>query len=500
MTPLERLRQRADKHAQNLAFVSGEDRWTYGRLAAEAARLARGLAALGIRAGDRVVLHLWNCPEMLVAYYACFELGAIAAPLRTAFKAAELARLMQRLQPSLYIGDAGLYHAIADAAFSYLPATRRFVVGANPADGLAKPWAALFAGAGDVSSTCDADAPAVLINTSGTTGEPKFVVHSHRSLAAVAAASGVLGIDQRQIVPVFLPLAHGSGLFISICSLEAGAPFILLERFDADGVLDAIARHHATLFFGMPAMCAALVERQRERPREVRSLRLCLTGGDVCPLLLQEQFEAAFGVPLSNVWGATEVVGMLTYGLVPGAVCRVVPGAQFRLVDEDGRAVERGDAGELLLRGPSVTPGYWIAPGVVETALRDGWFHTGDVMRQDETGDLRFVARKQDLIIRGGTNISPMEVENALTMAHPAIREAAVVGVPDPLLGERVVSFIRLTGRVRGDIRKDVLAAVARQLADYKVPERLEIVDSIPRNALGKIDRSRLAALVVGAA
>ena len=188
---------------------------------------------------------------------------------------------------------------------------------------------------------------------------------------------------------------------------------------------------------------------------------------------------------------STEACGSLTYGLEPGPVTRIVRGAQVRLVDENDEPVPPGEVGELAVRGPHVTIGYWAGPGRITDAPKEGWFHTGDLMRQDEKGDLWFVSRKKHLIVRGGSKISPVEVERVL-MAHPAVRDAAVVGVPDPDLGQRVAGFVQVAdGAQRVDVC-EILAFAAERLADYKVPETLEIVDKIPRNTLGKIDRQLL--------
>jgi acyl-CoA synthetase (AMP-forming)/AMP-acid ligase II len=181
--------------------------------------------------------------------------------------------------------------------------------------------------------------------------------------------------------------------------------------------------------------------------------------------------------------------------LEPGPVSRIVNGAEVRLIDESGVPVPRGEVGELVLRGPNVTIGYWSEPGLIEDTPQDGWFRTGDLMRQGANDDLWFVSRKKDLIIRGGLNVSPAEIERVLT-AHPAVRDAAVVGVPDAVLGQRVAGFVQIERGTRGVILKELLAGVGALLADYKVPESLEMIDAIPRNGLGKIDRKSLLAKI----
>jgi len=288
---------------------------------------------------------------------------------------------------------------------------------------------------------------------------------------------------------------HAAGFANLMACIRFGVPVILFERFDPDRMLDAIERHRCTWFVGMAPAFMAMLEHQRSRARDVSSLRICVTAGDVCPPQLQQEFPSAFGVPLRSTWGATEVLGSLTYGLESGPVSRIVKGAQVRLVDDAGVSVPLGEVGELVIRGPNVSIGYWAGPGVVEDAPENGWYRSGDLMRQDEKGNLWFVSRKKDLIVRGGSNISPVEVEHVLT-AHPAVRDAAVLGIPDEVLGQRVAGFVQLKNNARPQIVNQILDTVRDQLADYKVPEHLQVVAAIPRNALGKTDRAALLAMI----
>jgi long-chain acyl-CoA synthetase len=500
MTPISMLDQWAKSRPNHVAFIAGDEIWTYQRLATQADRVARGFLARGVRPGDRVALHMANVPEMIVAYYACFRTGVIASPLNNRFKTSELKQVLQRLQPALYIGQAQLYPAVAAVDSTILPPTARYIVGGAVDDDRAQPWASLLEDTADKSipSVPDIDSPAVLLTTSGTTGQPKFVVHTPATLSAISDTCVELGLQKDHVVGNFVPMVHCSGLCVLLLCMRLGLQMILFERFDADAVLDGIEAYRCNWILGLPFMYAALLETQWTQPRKIASLRFCLTGGDVCPQHLQQEFPHAFGVPLRSVWAATETVGSLTFGLQLGPVVRVVPGAQIRLVDGDGESVPRGEAGELWVRGPNVTPGYWAGPGRIEDPTFGGWFATGDLMRQGEGDDLWFVSRKKDLIIRGGSNISPIEVERVLKN-HRTVHDAAVFGVPDAVLGERVAALVQLTDNASPAARDDVLASAKAELADYKVPERLEIVSEIPRNGLGKIDRKLLRATMEAA-
>jgi acyl-CoA synthetase (AMP-forming)/AMP-acid ligase II len=492
MTPTGTLYHRVTSQ-KKVAFIKDQEIWTYERLATEVERLARGLVERGLRKGDRVALHMANLPELVIAYHACFRIGVIAAPLNIRFKAAELRPLLRRLRPALYIGQAALYSQVASIDSSIIASNGRFVVDGSVNDPRVQPWTRLFAETNGepVRVAPDVDAPAVLLTTSGTTGQPKFVIHSLATLSKAGESFEHWDLDSGQIATLFCPMVHGSGLFTMLACIRFGVPFVLFEGFDPDAILDAIERHRCTWILGLPFMFLALLHHQRARARNVESLRTCLAGGDVCPPQLQDQFPRFFGIPLRSSWVSTEACGSLTYGLQPGPVSRVVPGAQIRLLDDNHVPVPRGEPGEMVVRGPHVTIGYWAGPGQIKDAPKEGWFHTGDLMRQDEKGDLWFVARKKHLIIRGGSNISPVEIERVLT-AHPAVRDAAVVGVPDPDLGQRVAGFVQLADSVQSVDLNEILAFATERLADYKVPETLEIVDKIPRNTLGKIDRQLL--------
>jgi acyl-CoA synthetase (AMP-forming)/AMP-acid ligase II len=502
MNPWNALFHRATTYPDGTAFIYNDVVWTYHDLVIRAEQLSRALLARGVRQGDRVVLHMPNRPEMAVALYGCFRFGVIACPTNLRFKTAELREIFQRLQPALYLGEEQLYSHVEAIEPEILATEKRFVIGPSGAYKGAMPWSALLVdsfGNAPMPPEPDKDAPALLLTTSGTTGQPKFVTHTAATLAAIVEAFAHHDLGAAQPVLNTCPMVHSAGLFTFLASVNFGAPMILIERFDADAVLDQIELRGCTWMPGLPYMYGVLLECQRKQPRKVNSLRYCTCAGDVCPIQLQVDFEATFGAPLRNLWAATEVFGSHRHGLRPGPVSRIAPGAQVRLVDDEGRKVARGAIGEFLVRGPYVTVGYWVGPGRIDDATRDGWYHSGDLMRQGEGDELWFVGRKKDIIIRGGSNISPVEVERVL-LNHPLVRDAAVFGVPDPALGQRVAAVVQLSNGVSDAALGVILSDIKQQLADYKVPERLLAVDAVPRNALGKVDRRAAATAMLGRA
>jgi long-chain acyl-CoA synthetase len=500
MTPIDALYAHAQTRPSQAAMIAGDQYWTYARLVTECERLAKAMLARGVKPGDRVALHMTNVPEMTIAYYACFRIGAIAAPLNIRMKTAELRPILKLMDASLYLGQAQLYAEIVGIEPDILPSHVRYVVGGSVKDERARPWERIYAGSANVPLPAmpDPDAPAVLLGTSGTSGASKLVVHTATTLGATTEACIELGMRGQHTTLNMVPMVHCSGLTVMLCSIRFGARMILLERFDPGAALDAIAAHRCTWVIGLPFMYADMVQVQSMHPRNVASLKYCASGGDVCPVQVQNKFAGAFGLPLYSTWAATEVLGALIHGLQPGPVTRMTSPDDVRLVDDNGAPVRRGAVGELLIRAPQLTPGYWTGPDRIEDAAPDGWYRTGDLMRQGDKDDLWFVARKKNLIIRGGSNISPLEVEHVL-LSHPAVCDAAVVGIPDQRLGQRVAAVVQLAADADDEVLDDILDYARAQLADYKVPERLQVLSKIPRNGIGKIDRKTLIVDLVDA-
>jgi long-chain acyl-CoA synthetase len=400
MTPVLALYFHADSSPNQVALMAGDDSWTYRRLAAGVDQLARAMTARGIHPGDRVVLHMVNRPELVLAYLACFRIGAIAAPLDTRLKASELRPLLVRLRPALYIGDHGLYPRVSTVDAEILGLGSRFVVGGQAQDG-AQSWNELLRKRDGeaVPDFPDIHAPSVLLPTSGSTGLAKFVAHSALSLNACVDASMRMGLDDHS--PIILAcgsMLHASGFQTLVQSIRCGATAVVLERFNADAALDAIEKYRCTWMTGFPFMYVDMLRSQRSKPRVVDSLRFCVSSGEVCPLEVQHDFERVFGLPLRSVWSSTEVTGTLIHGLRPGAVSRCGSRSQVLLIDENGAPVARGEAGELCIRGANVAVGYWTYPGLLQSACVDGWFRTGDLMRQGDGDDIWFIARKTDSI------------------------------------------------------------------------------------------------------
>jgi long-chain acyl-CoA synthetase len=493
--PFDALIDQAEARPAATAFTFRQDHWTYGRMRDAVLRLAMGMRNLGIGAGDRVILHMTNVPELAVAHYACMAIGAISTPLNVLLKAPEIPPLLARLRPSLYIGQQALYALLQGISADILPLDARYLIDGEAECVGACRYASLLAD--DISAfTTPAgheDAPAVLLGTSGTTGETKFAIHTPNSLGATVESLAAVRLDDSHLAINAMPMVHVSGFLILLAHISFGLPMVLFERFDADAVLNAVERQGASWVIGTPFMFSRMLEAQRQQPRDVGALKFACSTGDACPITLQRAFTANFGVPLHTMWGSTEVVGATTFGLEPGPVSRLLPSVRARIVDDAGDDVLYGQGGELWVKGDIVSPGYWRDGAIVPLAP-DGWYHTGDLMRRGEGDDLWFIGRKKELIIIGGANVAPVEVETVLCN-HPAVADAAVVGLPCPVMGQRVAAVIALAPAAGKTALDQVRRFAATQLADYKTPERWLIVDAVPRNRLSKIDRPSAAAL-----
>jgi long-chain acyl-CoA synthetase len=395
LTPLQALTLQARLRPDSTAFIFHNIVWTYKRLAEESERVAHGLVANGVKPGDRVALHMLSRPEIIVAYYACYRLGAIAAPLRCVFSSTELARLLKRLRPALYIGETALYPNIAPIDAAILPPSRRILIDDHTGQYGVQPWNALKQAAAVDLPTPSILEPAVLITPSGTIGAPKLITHTASSLGAIANfiyEHGGLWADDVSVSVVMM--AHASGIFRSLGLIQLGVPFVVIESFDADAVLDNVEYYRATYLFGSPSQYAALIQAQQAAPRNLSSLRFGTMGGDAFPIELQQKATSILGMPVHNHWVSSETAGSLAFGLKPGPVARVVDGAQIRLIDEAGAEVPHGEIGELLIRGPNVFAGYWEDPVATAQVLKNGWYHTGDMMRRGEDNEIWFVARR----------------------------------------------------------------------------------------------------------
>jgi malonyl-CoA/methylmalonyl-CoA synthetase len=448
---------------------------TFGEIAARSSCMASVLAARGLRAGDRLVVQLPNRLEFLELFLASLELGVIFVPVNVLYRGREVGHIVGDAEPVAVV-------TTRDLAGLVPPGTPWWDVEALTADasrpGPSEPLA------------ITGETPAALVYTSGTTGRAKGAVLTHGHLAANARtlveAWRITAEDRYLAV---LPLFHVHGLANGVCSwLASGCRMRLVERFERDQAETLLEEFRPTLFFGVPTVYVRLLELDDEVARRAGGrMRLFVCGSAPLPAPVFEAFRAKFGHAILERYGMTETLMTISNPYDgerrPGTVGRPLPGVEVRIVGPDGRDLPEGETGQLLVRGPAVFGGYWRQRGATAAALVDGWFRTGDLGERAVDGYVTLRGRASDLIISGGFNVYPREIEEVL-LEQPRVREAAVLGVPDARRGEVPVACFA------GEADPAALdAACRRLLASFKVPRSFVRVDALPRNVMGKVDK-----------
>ena len=499
-TTAEWFRRRARRAPGRIALsFEGRD-WSYGELQDRVERLAAVLASGGVGPGERVAWLGFNDPLLLVALFAAARLGAIFVPLNFRLTRQELETI---------IGDAGVHTLIVDdahratieAARATLPCRCYLQPGAVPDAG----WdAAEPASPPPIPAAAAArpDQAAAIMYTSGTTGRPKGVVLTHANLWA-NNLNWMLAVDYaaNDVVLNCAPLFHVVGLCVTVLpTLLAGGQVVLQRAFDPAQYLAAIAWHRVTISFAVPAMLLAASQHETFERSDLSSLRLMICGGAPVPEPLLGLFNGR-GIPMSQGFGMTESASAVTFLEAELALARLGSCgkatllSEIRLIDGEGRVITQpGARGEICMRGDNLTPGYWNQPQATREALdAEGWLRSGDIGWLDADGFLYVCDRLKDMIISGGENIYPAEIENLL-YAHPSIAEVSVVGAADPRWGERVVAFVVLRPGQTLDLEQ-LQAFAGERLARYKLPRELRLLDALPRNSNGKVLKTDLRGL-----
>jgi long-chain acyl-CoA synthetase len=477
-------------------------------IAREAAQLAVGLHTLGIQKGDRVIVMMVNCPEVIISYQAIARTGAVIIPVMPLLKAPEVRYIAENSAAKAIITSPILLPLLRGALADITTMQHIICTGDIAESDAAHAGPSIHAYRDVVSSGAEGaedflrpvrdvspEDIAVILYTSGTTGRPKGVVLTHRNLISNAIGGRGPERDSRdeETNLAVLPLAHAYGIVAANVFFLRGLTIIAHPRFDTSAVLSAIERYRIASFAGVPAMFVALLYTPDADKYDTSSLQTCVSGSAPLPVAILESFEQKFGCRILEGYGLSEASAVLTgHGVdMPrkaGSVGKPIAGVEVVVVDENDQPVPVGEVGEVIARGPNIMHGYYNMPEETKATLRDGWLHTGDMGRFDEDGYLYIVERKKDLIIRGGFNIYPRDVEEVLN-SHPAVLEAAVVGVPSERMGEEVKAFVV----TRLPVDTETLMAYCRQsLANYKTPSQIEFINTLPRNAVGKIDKKEL--------
>ena len=501
----------ARRYPNKDAFVFMDNRMTFAQINGAANQVANGLIAAGIQPGDKVGLSCFNLPYFPIAFFGILKAGGVVVPLSVLLKKDEIAYHLEDSDAKAYfcfegtadlpmgqMGHAGFQEVGSCSSFFMITANP---AAASPIEGT-QTLGSLMAGQAPTLETVatNAEDTAVIIYTSGTTGRPKGaeLTHSGLMLNGILSAD-LMGARPEDVQLIVLPLFHIFALTVlMIAGVYRGTESVLLPRFDAEAVFGLMQKHGITIFAGVPTMYWGLLNYKGDQfdyKSIAEKLRVCASGGASLPIQVMKEFEERFKVPIIEGYGMSEGSPVVTFnqlniGRKPGSIGTPVWGVEVKIVDENDQEVPVGEKGELLYRGHNVMKGYYKRPEANAQTLRGGWMHSGDVAIKDEDGFFYIVDRTKDMIIRGGLNVYPREVEEVM-MKHEAISLVAVIGLRDEQFGEEIKACVVLKEGASAT-PDEIIAWTKEHIAAYKYPRVVEILDSLPMTATGKILKKEL--------
>ncbi|HXM55748.1 MAG TPA: long-chain fatty acid--CoA ligase [Candidatus Dormibacteraeota bacterium] len=503
------LRQSAARLPDKIALILDDARLTYAELDDLSDRVAANLGADGLAPGQRVGVMLPNLPEFVIAYYGILKAGGVVVPINPLYRGPEVAHYLRDSDARALIAWEPSVPAAAAGAATVGDDVRISVVGLPghevPPEGTTSFRRLLREGGGRPAPATMADDTAVILYTSGTTGRPKGAELTHFNLFMNCHIVGLMfGVQERDVVLAALPLFHAFGQSsVMNIAVHFGCTLSLLPRFEAPKALDVIQRDRVTLFSGVPTMFFALLAEPALDQYDTSSLRTASSGGASMPAEVLDAFERRFRVPILEGYGLSETSPTATFNQTVEdrrvySVGKPIWGVEVSVLGLDGTELPAGreHVGELAIRGHCVMKGYHGNPEATAEALEGGWLRTGDMGYRDEDGFLFIVDRKKDLVIRGGMNVYPREVEEVL-FSHPSVAQAAVIGVPDPRLGEEVMAVVSLRqdAAVTGE---ELIAYCRERLAAYKYPRSVHFMDALPIGGTGKIEKKLIREALAG--
>ena len=480
------LAESAAKHPDRIAIRLDDVAVPYAAMEQVSQRVAGLLASKGIGRGDRVGVMLPNVPHFPMVYYAALRLGVIVVPMNVLLTSREIKH---------YLSDSGaklmlVWHDFAAEAEQAGAETGVEVLSVEPTQ-----IGELVAAADPVEEIAEVepDDTAVVLYTSGTTGQPKGAELTHGNIGTnVEACLGLFSPSEQDVIFGGLPLFHIFGQTACMnVAVAVGGEITLLPRFDPAKALEIIERDKVSIFMGVPTMYAALLHTPDRESSDVSSLRLCVSGGAALPMEILTAFEKDFGSPIIEGYGLSETSPVASFGRLdqerkPGTIGTPIDGVEMRIVDGEGEVLGVGDVGEVQIKGPNVMKGYWNMPEATAKAIDpDGWFASGDMATVDDDGYYKIVDRKKEMILRGGYNVYPREVEEVL-YEIPAVAEAAVMGIPHDDLGEEIVAVVSFK-EGQSATTDEIQAYAKEQVAAYKYPRHIVILDELPKGPTGKL-------------
>lgn len=493
---------RATNQPEKAAYVFLNESVSYGEFEQSVATFAGALRELGIKEGDHIALLVGNTPHFLITLYASWRVGAVVVPINPLYTPKELSYIIQNSDAKLLVGLDKLAPLFAQAE-QLFPNVENVIACETDEESvkqclqLDNPphlFKALMQAATPITDTVqlDKDDNAIILYTSGTTGLPKGAMLSHENVYSNARDVGTylnMAADDRVVAT--LPIFHVFALTVVVnAPLNQGATILLEPQFSPEKVLNTIREQKATVFAGVPTMYNFIYQYENANPEDYDSIRLSISGGASLPVSLLENFEEKFNTRISEGYGLSEASPVTCFNpldreRIPGSIGMSIVNVENKVVDENGVEVAKGEVGELISRGPNIMKGYYKMPEATAEALRDGWLYTGDMAKEDEDGYFYIVDRKKDMIIVGGFNVFPREVEEVL-YAHPDIVESAVVGVPEDELGEAVHAYVVLK-KGSSLTEEEIINYCKDSLVKYKLPSVVHFKDELPKGPTGKI-------------
>jgi len=489
------LRKGLEAKPDEPALVSMEASWTWRELDEAAERLAGNLLGLGLNAGDRVASLMPNRVHLLVHYLACLRAGLVVTPLNYRYTAPEIDHALSVSEAAILVAHGERAEDLAASKLAGQLPLGQIVYGGGGKSG--RDFEHLLAEEGPAASSpaIDPKAPAVIFFTSGSTGAPKGVTHSLETLGwMLACYREVFGFTPSDTFLTGSSLSHGGGFKMSLAALAAGARVDVAEGRIGDQILPLLRETRPTLIAMLPSALFALVRDHGASRADFSSVRACESGGDKVSSELEREFTKLTGLEIREGYGMTEN-GCATYNPIsglnkPGSVGQASPSFTLSIRDESNTEVPTGREGRLWFKSPCTTVGYWNNPEATRSATKDGWFDSGDILRADEDGYLWFFGRKKQIIVHDASNISPQEVEDAL-LEHEAVESAGVIGIHNLLHGENVRAYITLKPDAKRPTDQELIE-FARARIGYKAPEEIVVLDEMPLNPTGKVDRAAL--------
>ncbi|MCM3241280.1 fatty acid--CoA ligase family protein [Cytobacillus firmus] len=510
MNLTEQLHETAIKMGNKTAYYFMDQSSTYGELDGAVTKFADGLSKLGVKKGDHIALLLGNSPHFVIGLHGALRLGATVIPINPIYTPDEIGYIVNNGDVKALV-TLDLLVPLIEKMHQALPRVENFIICETPQGQASKADPSALSAFSKMKSFTQViasgdldfkgpelkdDETAVILYTSGTTGKPKGAMLTHKNLYCNAKdVSDYLHMNENDRVITTLPMFHVFCLTVALnAPLMNGATILIDPKFSPKEIFRLAKKYEPTVFAGVPTMYNFLLQFDDGNPEDLKSLRLCISGGAAMPVALLHGFEKKFNVIVSEGYGLSEASPVTCFNPLDkprkaGSIGQSIMNVENKVVNELGEEVSVGEVGELIVRGPNVMKGYYKLPEETAATIRDGWLYTGDLAKRDEEGYFYIVDRKKDLILVGGYNVYPREVEEVL-YNHEDVVEVAVLGVPDPNLGEAVRCYVvtknpQLTEEL-------LLAYCAEHLAKYKVPSSIEFLEELPKNTTGKILRRAL--------